>query len=92
MGIYDNFILNHLKESFISRKYKVQQDIEPHLCEIVAKSKEAKTLFMFDATVRAKIFGYDGAHSLFRAVSQNVFIPDIKTPTFALVAKDDAIT
>lgn len=47
---------------------------------------------MFDATVRAKIFGYDGAHSLFRAVSQNVFIPDIATPTFALVAKDDAIT
>jgi predicted alpha/beta-fold hydrolase len=42
--------------------------------------------------VRSKIFGYNGSLSLYRAVSQNVFIPHVQTPTFALVAKDDPIT
>ena len=42
--------------------------------------------------MRAKIFGRPGVHTLYRQVSQNGFIPEIKTPTFALVAKDDPVT
>ena len=42
--------------------------------------------------MRAKLFGYIGGHSLYRAISCNRFIPDIETPTFVLTAKDDPIT
>jgi len=62
------------------------------LCEITSNAKNAGHLFEFEDKVRSKIFGYNGSHSLYRAVSSNVFIPNITTPTFALVAKDDPIT
>lgn len=75
----------------MDRKYKIQQQFEPHECEITAQAQKPGNLFVFD-NVRAKAFGYNGTHSLYRAVSQNVFIPDVQTPTFALIAKDDPIT
>ena len=38
------------------------------------------------------MFDHKGAHSFYRKVSCNVFVPDIKTPTFVFTAKDDPIT
>lgn len=91
-GIYDNYIVSGLKKSFGQRKYKVQQKYEPHLCEITINSQAAANLLAFDDKVRSKIFGMPGVHTLYRAISHNLFIPEIQTPTFALVAKDDPVT
>lgn len=33
-SVYNNYIVTHLKQSFVNRRYKVQQDFEPHLCHI----------------------------------------------------------
>ena len=54
--------------------------------------KTAKSLFKYDGQVRAKILGFKGEHSLYRALSCNAYVPDLYAPTFVITAKDDPIT
>ena len=49
-------------------------------------------MWLFDQEVRSRIFGFKGVHSLYRAISCNVFIPNIYAPTLVITAKDDPIT
>ena len=47
---------------------------------------------MFDSAVLAPILGFKGSHQLYRTLSCNAVVPEIQTPVFVLVAKDDPIT
>jgi len=60
--------------------------------EFRKKVDGVKSLMEFDSVARAPIFGYKSAHALYRDISCNSFIPNIKTPVFVISTKDDEIT
>lgn len=54
--------------------------------------QDSQTLFQFDALSRAKFFGHNSAHTLYRKISCNEFIPHIKVPFLVLLSNNDPIT
>ena len=60
--------------------------------EFVQKARQAWTLFQLDTKTRARVLGFNGAHSCWRTVSCSENVPDVCVPTLALVAEDDPIT
>ena len=88
-GFYDNFMLTRIRQHFDERKFSCQVNGLDYHDE---KAKQKTSCFDFDASVRSKFFGYNGGHELYRAISCDAFIPEIKTPVFAMTSRDDPIT
>ena len=54
--------------------------------------QDSRTLFQFDADCRAKFFGLNSAHTLYRKISCGEFVPHIKVPFLVLLSNNDPIT
>ena len=86
-------MLKGIRKHFDEKKYLIQNIPGNTYNEAFTRaSNQEKTLFNYDHHVRSKILGFKGSHSLYRATSCDVFIPDIYVPTFVITAKDDPIT
>ena len=61
--------------------------------ELIKKSylPKATSTFDFDNKVRGKFLGYSSAHTLYRRVSCDRFIPHISIPFLVLASCDDPI-
>lgn len=67
MGLYDNHMLGKIRGHFIEKKFKYQNLFE----DMIEVGNTRKTLFKFDAAVRAPMYGFKGGHQLYRAISCN---------------------
>ena len=60
MGLYDYYMLGLIRKHFTAKKYKHQHEVKDHMVE--SGGHQRKSLFKFDAAVRAPMYGYIGGH------------------------------